>query len=529
MLGPTTAGPAGTVGTVYRLDESFSLTTVHEFRRLEFSFPAGELVEAADGKLYGTAAGGGDSDMGALYRTDFDGNVEVVHFATETDGNPHGWLTEATDGFLYGTSTNGFVANRGSFYRLSLDGDFTVLHQFTDQEYGAQNLFDASDGYLYATSENRVFRFSKSGGSPTIWSSSFGPSYFLPELLESGGFLWGTVSNNEGGIFRVDLQGNFTEPNPYGFTGGGDGCCPAAGLTHGSDANFYGTTYLGGSADAGTVFRYEPQGGVLTTLYTFAGRLAGDGQSPAGRLLEGGDGYLYGITNGGGLYDLGTVFRIRMAGGGETVLHHFGGPGDADSYAYVYSGLIRASDGNLYGTSSSGGEFGGGAIYRIDPEQVAPITSIAPDSGPAGGGTTIAIQGGPFEAEASVWIGQLEGNVTIANGPAGEDLTAVVPALPPGTLNHVFVRNPDATTGSLSRAWLADFLDVPQSSIFHDAVESLVRNGISEGCGSGQFCPDAFLTRAQLAVLLLKATQGATYGLVLSLNPRTCWQQRSRR
>ena len=91
------------------------------------------------------------------------------------------------------------------------------------------------------------------------------------------------------------------------------------------------------------------------------------------------------------------------------------------------------------------------------------------------------------------------------------DLTAVVPALPPGTLNHVFVRNPDATTGSLSRAWLADFLDVPQSSIFHDAVESLVRNGISEGCGNGQFCPDAFLTRAQLAVLLLKATQGATY------------------
>jgi uncharacterized repeat protein (TIGR03803 family) len=503
FLGPTGMGPPGTLGTVYRLDESFALTTIHEFRRLGFSYPKDELLQAADGKLYGTAGG-------VVFRSDLEGNVETVHSFTEEEGHPYGWLTQASDGHLYATTYNYFGTNWGTFYRLSLDGDFTVLHEFTAEESpGTYNLIEASDGYLYGPSGVRVFRLAPAGGPPTIWSLGSIASSFGAPLVESGGAIWGTMWGPPGWIFEVDLQGNYTIPLPYEFTSGGDGCCPAAGFMLGSDGNLYGTTTDDGSGFKSTVFRYEPAGGVLTTLYTFAGRFAGDGERPMGRLLEGGDGFLYGITYEGGLFDRGTVFRVRMAGGDETILHHFGGPGDVD--AQVHSGLIRASDGKLYGTSLTGGEYGGGTIYRIDPGQLAPIIAISPDSGSADGGTTITIEGGPFAPGASVWIGQADGNVPSANASAGEALTAIAPALTPGTLNHVFVQNPDGRTGSLSRAWLADFLDVPQSLIFHDAIETLVRNGISVGCGSGRFCPDANVSRAQMAILLLKATQGYAY------------------
>jgi hypothetical protein len=87
----------------------------------------------------------------------------------------------------------------------------------------------------------------------------------------------------------------------------------------------------------------------------------------------------------------------------------------------------------------------------------------------------------------------------------------VSPPLAAGTLNDVTVTNPDASSATLPAAFFADFLDVASSHPFHDFVESIVRAGITAGCGGGSYCPSAPVTRAQMAVFLLKAEHGPAY------------------
>ena len=71
-------------------------------------------------------------------------------------------------------------------------------------------------------------------------------------------------------------------------------------------------------------------------------------------------------------------------------------------------------------------------------------------------------------------------------GPSA--ITANSPPLSAGSLNDVLVTNPDETLALYERAWLADFLDVPQDDPFHDFVERIVRRGVTVGCGGGNYC-----------------------------------------
>ena len=121
----------------------------------------------------------------------------------------------------------------------------------------------------------------------------------------------------------------------------------------------------------------------------------------------------------------------------------------------------------------------------------------------------MTITGGGFLSGATVQLGGFP-----ATGVSFVDaahLTAVVPVLPPATLNDVKVTNPGGLFGILPLGWLADFLDVPSSNPFHGDVEKIFRNGVSAGCGSGNYCPVALVTRAQMAVFLLKGEHGGAY------------------
>ena len=93
----------------------------------------------------------------------------------------------------------------------------------------------------------------------------------------------------------------------------------------------------------------------------------------------------------------------------------------------------------------------------------------------------------------------------------GSHMSATVPALSPGTLDDVTVTNPGNLSGTLARGWFADFLDVPQSNLFHGDVEKVFRAAITAGCGGGNYCPSTVVNRAQMAVFLLKAEHGSGY------------------
>ena len=127
----------------------------------------------------------------------------------------------------------------------------------------------------------------------------------------------------------------------------------------GTDGNLYGTTAGGGDYGAGTVFKMTTNG-TFTTLYMFTG--GADGANPYAALAQGTDGNFYGTTAGGGDYGAGTVFKMTTNGTLMTLYSFTGG----DDGANPWTGLTQGADGNYYGTTRSGGPyFIAGTIFMI--------------------------------------------------------------------------------------------------------------------------------------------------------------------
>jgi uncharacterized protein (TIGR03437 family) len=179
---------------------------------------------------------------------------------------------------------------------------------------------------------------------------------------------------------------------------GGDSSFPSS-LIQGMDGNFYGTT-SGAGKFGGTVFKVTPAG-TLTTLYTFPPIPSGGSDLKSG-VIQASDGNLYGTTYGGGPSGDGTIFRITTAGVFMTLynLNRY------DDGANPYAGLIQASDGNLYGTTGSGGPngvyangyfFGYGTVFKITLAGVfTPLHSFSIDDGVSPYGGLVQASDGNF-------------------------------------------------------------------------------------------------------------------------------------
>jgi uncharacterized repeat protein (TIGR03803 family) len=152
--------------------------------------------------------------------------------------------------------------------------------------------------------------------------------------------------------------GTFTTLHQFDGTDG-FGRFPGAGLVQATDGDLYGTTSEGGAHDRGTVFRITPSG-TLTTLHSFDDT---EGNTPFAVLVQATDGDLYGTTLEGGAHDRGTVFRITPSGT-LTTLHSFD---DTEGELPYGTGLVQATDGNFYGTTSDGGTNFFGTVFRITP------------------------------------------------------------------------------------------------------------------------------------------------------------------
>ncbi len=137
------------------------------------------------------------------------------------------------------------------------------------------------------------------------------------------------------------------------------------------------------------------------------------------------------------------------------------------------------------------------------------VFSVAPTSGDPAGGASVAVHGTDFLDGATVSIGPAAAsNVNVASFT---QLSATVPALAPGTVNHVTVVNTNGSAGILINGWVSDFLDVPDAQQFHLYVTALVANGITAGVGGGLYGVNAATLRQQMAVFLLKGRYGLCY------------------
>lgn len=150
----------------------------------------------------------------------------------------------------------------------------------------------------------------------------------------------------------------------YNFAGTGSGASPFAGLTQDAEGNFYGTTIQGGGVNgAGTVFKLTPDE-TESVLYSFTD--GSDGGIPYGGVVRDQEGNLYGTTSSGGQpqCNCGVVYKIDTAGH-ESVLHTFVGGADG---ATPYGSLVMDADGNLYGTTfDGGGTCNCGTVFKLAP------------------------------------------------------------------------------------------------------------------------------------------------------------------
>ena len=252
---------------------------------------------------------------------------------------------------------------------------FQVLYSFHGALDGASptGVIRDAAGNLFGTTQaggafnkGTIFELSAAGQETVLYSFAGGPDGAAPigGLIRDGvGNFYGTTGTggtaNFGTVFRFDASGK--ETVLHSFVGGADGIVPYAGLVADSAGNFYGTTGLGGSHNSGTVFKVDATGNE-TVFHTFAG--SPDGFDPRAALIVDPTGNLYGTTGAGGSAGLATVFKMSTSGQ-EIILHSFLADGGGND---PVGSLIRDAAGNLYGTTFYGGTRPGyGVVFKLAP------------------------------------------------------------------------------------------------------------------------------------------------------------------
>lgn len=227
---------------------------------------------------------------------------------------------------------------------------------------------------------------SKSGhfGVDYAFNGTNGAAPTATLIEDPAGNLYGTTSSGGAGfgvVFKLDTANR--ETVLHKFTGNPDGATPYGHLVLDGSGNLYGTTFSGGTAGLGTVFKID-RSGKETVVHSFTGNP--DGANPCAGLVRDNSGNLYGTTENGGAFGFGTIFKID-ASGNETVLRSFAGsPSDG---ADPTADLILDGDGNLYGTTFTGGSGGFGTVFELDTTNTETIlwnfTGGADGGNPFGG------------------------------------------------------------------------------------------------------------------------------------------------
>lgn len=387
----------------------------------------GGVIKDADGTFYGTTYDSINTRCGTAYKILANGTLTVLHeftghSTTPPDGcHPMGELVEGADGNLYGTTTSGganadltFTSGTGTIFKVSKQGDsafYQVVHSFAGYDpilgYWPEGagpiggLVIAGDNNFYGTTSfggagsvgggnctslgGTVFRLSPSDatGTPTVVHAlSFAEGCAPTQLaLASDGSLLGTTiqGGDAGGdvslggtIFRVTTSGSFTRlavfpgtiasGTPYGY---GPYAPP---VEDPGDGTLYGTTTSGGPAaggnESGTVYKCVPAGSACTLQLVHPFTYSDGGYTFAGLTL-GKDGTFYGATSAGGAYTNGVLFQVTRAGAFNN-LFSFNPSDSSFNGASAYARLLETSPGTFYGTTYAGGSSSRpGTVFRF--------------------------------------------------------------------------------------------------------------------------------------------------------------------
>ena len=396
---PMTLFATGASAATYKVLYSFGAS------QGDGSSPCSSLVVDRAGNLYGTTeTGGADGGGGTVFELTPAGDGSWAEKLLHSFGhqgvngaNPIAGPIMDSFGNLYGTTNSG-GSDKGVVFKLAPGpaGSWmeTVLHTFAGGNDGdgpnsslildgAGNLYGTtyqggSDGQIGGT----VFEVNASTGQETVledFKRDDGGSHPVSLVFDAAGNLYGATSGADDGgtVYQLAPAGGeiWNKTALHHFKGNGDGFQPEAGVIFDAAGNLYGTTFWGGanvqgnSSGWGTVFELMPQEGgewKEKILHSFHSEARG-GEDPVAGLVFDAEGDLYGTTYGGGDFGEGEVFKLSPVGDGgwsHTVLHAFGHGTDG---AYPNGSLVVDAAGNLYGTTVSGGSYGVGTVFETTP------------------------------------------------------------------------------------------------------------------------------------------------------------------
>ena len=366
----------GVVSTYSAQAQAYKEKVLHSFAGgADGGEPVAGLIFDVKGNLYGTTSNGGGANAGVVFKVSGNGKETVLYsFTGGADGGYpyYGSLILDAKGNLYGTTNNGGISNQGVVFKVSSNGKETVLHRFTggtDGAYPRAGLIMDAKGNLYGITSGGggngggvVFKVGSKGKETVLYTFAGGMDGAYSQaglIMDAKGNLYGTTyeggGSNAGVVFKVSSKGE--ETILYDFTGGADGGEPDSPLILDTKGNLYGTTWDGGAANLGVVFRVSSKG-KETVLHSFTGV---DGANSNAPLILDTKGNLYGTTSNGGGANAGVVFKVSRYGK-ETVLYSFtGGAGGGNPFG----GLILDAKGNRYGTTATGGASGDGTVLKL--------------------------------------------------------------------------------------------------------------------------------------------------------------------
>ncbi|MFN7997907.1 MAG: choice-of-anchor tandem repeat GloVer-containing protein [Bryobacteraceae bacterium] len=327
--------------------------------------------------------------------------MNVLHSFSSASGSfPASVLISNGNGGLYGTASSGGAAGQGVVFKLAPPQagsrwTYLVLYSFLGSGDGSHPgnglIFDAGGNIFGVTAyggekgAGTVFELKPPVPGSTAWTETVvysftggadGANPLAPLVLGSDGSLYGTAA---GGLSGRGVAFMLQPPTTAGsswkytllhnFEGGADGAVPAGSLVFGRRGRLYGFTNAGGASNLGTVFELIPPQGAggwtEAVIYSFHGGT--DGSGPLGAPVFDGYSNLYGNTVGGGASGMGTVFQLKVpatSGAGWTEFVRYSFRGGADG-ANPSGAMIFGTNGVLYGTTLFGGPANAGTVFQL--------------------------------------------------------------------------------------------------------------------------------------------------------------------
>jgi uncharacterized repeat protein (TIGR03803 family) len=382
-IGMTSGGGNKGFGVVFSYDIGTGTdhTPVHlNGKKLQLTYgnPLGNLIQATNGKLYGMTWYGGTKGYGTAfcYNPKNGKDSVIISFTGPNGSYPAGSLLQASNGLLYGMTDSGGISNNGVFFSYNINtGKDSIILNFDDTTNGANplgNLIQAKNGWLYGMTswggdslykDGVIFTYNPATGKDSImhdfqYYDGVSPDGTL--MQASNGLLYGMTyegnTSNDGVLFCINpataydsVIFNFDSVHgryPY-FNS----------IMQAKDGMLYCLVSQGGNNDGGVMFALDPVNGLDTTMFLSLDDIGGD--YPDGSLIQAKDGLLYGMTEAGGYSNYGTLFCYDPVSGIDSVVFDFNG----NNGAYPYGSMVLDSNGLLYGMTFSGGHYGYGVLF----------------------------------------------------------------------------------------------------------------------------------------------------------------------